>query len=219
MSGRANGMNTGIQCTQRKDGYWMARFEAGYTPQGKRYRPAVVRKTERQAKAAARALKREYEAKGQQFLTGRQWTVKAWVDRWLELKRLEYRPHVWRNSRGLLNNWVVTQIGNVRLHELTPDHMRRVAGNIVDAAKSPTTAANVHRLAMTCLRDARRDGLTVQDAVIHMRPPRKDINPRGAIPMSDVQRLIPVIAQRPDAARWLTGLYLGLRQGEVLGLT
>lgn len=71
MSGRRNGVNTGIQTYKRKDGYWVARIEAGWTSKGTRYRPAVVRKTEAAARAKAREMLREYNKGGQDAVRGR----------------------------------------------------------------------------------------------------------------------------------------------------
>lgn len=219
MSGRRDGMNTGIQTYRRSDGYWVARIEAGWTPRGTRLRPSAVARTEAEAKRRARELLRKYREGGQQALAGRNVTVAAWAARWEKIHFGSLKPRVREDYESKLRLWIIPTIGRRKLSELNPGDIRRVADAIAQARLSTTSAKNAHRVLKNMLRAAKREGLYVPDAALLTQSPKAAKSTRTAIAPEELAAILEVVQAQPDRSRWLTALSYGLRQGETLGLT
>src|SRR5690606_41899393 len=89
--------------TQRPDGKWVARVEAGWTDRGTRRRISRVRATEAEAKRALRDLQREL-AEGT-AVGGGKVTVKAWADEWLETQARRGRAEAQHTEPSTVGPW------------------------------------------------------------------------------------------------------------------
>ena len=184
----------------RPDGLWVARFEAGFTASGGRRRKTISAKTEAECKRRLRDAVRAYRAEGAVSLDPKM-NLKRWCDQWLKAEDLRVRPRVQQNRRSSISTWIVPTIGHRRLSELTPGDVRAVERAILKAGLSPTTAHNAHGLLVTILRDAKREGHSIPDAVLLATRPEKAESPRrGAVsapPRPPDARLTHAVPRRP----------------------
>ena len=214
---------SGTKPARRKDGMWVARIEAGWTPQGTRRRITVSAKTEAECRRRLKEKKRELAAGKDHGLNVRE-TVHSWSKTWLPMHAQKVRPTTYTTDAGAVRKWIVPTIGHRRLADLNPGDLRAIRDAITDpkqkgGPRSTTTAAHTHRVLRKMLRDAIVEGHNVPPRILEVESPRKAANDRTAIPVDQALRILAVTDQRPDAARWIAGMLQGMRQGEALGLT
>ena len=202
---------------QRKDGLWIGRVDAGWTPEGKRRRRTVSAKTEAACKRRLRELITKMEAGGP-VVTDTRTTVKRYADQWLEVKQTQLRPKAFNAAASPLRRWIIPTIGNKRIGDLSPAHVRQVEQAQRDAGLKGTTAAATQRTLMNMLRDARADGHHVSDAVLAAPKPKTSASDRRAMEPDELRRVLVEAGSRPGGLRWLLAVLYGWRMGETLGL-
>jgi hypothetical protein len=209
---------TGTKPARRSDGLWVARFEAGWTADGKRRRVVVSAKTEAACKVKLKDRQREFAADQSTGLNVRE-TVKSWSETWLPRHARKVRPTTYATDAGAVRKWIVPTLGHRRLSDLTPGDLRKLEDAIRTAGRTSTTALHAHKTLLTMLKAAVVEGHHVPDRVMLAPKPTKAANDRTSIPLAEAWRLLDVIGKRDDAPRWVSALLQGMRQGESLGLT
>jgi integrase len=205
--------------TQRKDGYWLGRIEAGYYSNGTRRQINVVRKTRAEVVRGLKEKQRQIILEGIPEAGIGHATVKTWAAVWLARHQKAVRPRVFVNDRGNVHKWIVPTIGHRRLDQLTPGDVRAVRTAVVKAGRSTTTARNVHWTLMGMLKAAQLEGHQVTERVLKVEAPVPAVSDRDAIPLDDALKILTAAMERPDRARWVASFLQAMRQGEVLGLT
>ena len=204
--------------SQRADGKWVGRFDAGYTRTGGRRRKTVVAATEAECKRRLKLAIRDHE-EGRGDLDTRT-NVKAWCDEWLPRAQKHLRPSSFNADRSAVTGWIVPTIGHRKLSELTAADIRKVHTAMRKADRKPSTIIRAHNVLAKILKDARRDGHNVPAAATDVPPPGQGLTDRDAIPLEDAARILAWITEhRRDRTRWAAALLQGMRQAECLGLT
>lgn len=204
--------------SQRADGKWVGRFDAGYTRTGNRRRKTVVATTEAECK---RRLKKAIQA--HEDGTGdldTKTNLKAWCDEWLPREQKTLRPSSYTATRSAVTQWIIPTIGHRKLAELTAADIRKVHVAMRKAGKKPSTIARTHAVLMKLLKDARREGHSINAAATDVPPPTAGLTDRAALPVEDALKILSWVTEhRRDRARWAAALLQGMRQAECLGLT
>jgi site-specific recombinase XerD len=209
---------TGTKPALRADGMWVARIEAGYTATGTRKRIVVSAKTEAECRRRLKERQRELATGRNRGIDARK-TVQAWSKEWLPIHAKKVRPTTYTTDAGTIRKWIVPTIGHRRLDELSPADLRALRDAITGAGRSTTTAAHAHRVLRKMLRDALVEGYAVQQRIFEVEAPQKAASDRTAMPLEHALKILAVTDRRDDRARWTAGLLMGIRSGEVRGLT
>lgn len=202
---------------------WRGVFDAGFNDRGKRRRITVTGRTEAEARRRLRNRKAEIAKAGAAASKpdARRKTVASWADDWLGLREHDVRPSTWTAYRTMVNGYIKPAIGATRLAELVPDHARRVeaAGRKTGAP----TALKARRVLGKMLRDAIREGYAVPTAILDAaKPPKAQRTHKPKREALSTAQAVAVLSHAADidgGVRWYVGLFQGMRQGEVLGLT
>lgn len=212
-------MNTGIQGpTRRKDGYWVCRVECGYKPNGRRNRPSVVRRTKREALAAAKEIRDDYISQGPQALRMRSLTVASLCNDWLTGPVKKLAPRTQDQYAMYSRAFFVPLLGRRRVRELETWDVDRLLTAAL-AAGSAHYANGALRAFKTMLRHGRRRGANVPDEVLAAQPLGGATSNRLAMTEDQLGRIFNVLDDYPDRSRWYLPLLYATRQGEGLGLT
>lgn len=198
---------------QRKDGRWVGTFEAGFTASGARRRTPVYGRSEAEVKRKLRDRLAAHKA-GQE--TAHRVTVKAWADEYLAIRVRELSPKGYNAAANPIKNWVIPTIGHKRLEQLTPRDIRAVQDAQRKAGRQP---ADTHRVLMTMLRSAMREGHPVPPRVLLVETPKSEKSDRTAMSVDQGLACLKAAAELPHGSRWLFTLLYGQRMGECLGLT
>lgn len=204
--------------SQRADGKWVGRFDAGFTRTGGRRRKTVVATTEAEAKRRLRNAIRDHE-EGRGDLDTKT-TVKTWADEWLPREQKALRPSSFTATRSAVTQWIIPTIGHRKLSDITAADIRKIHDAQRKDGKKPSTVTRTHAVTMKLLKEARRDGHQVSAAATDVPPPSAGLTDRAAIPVEDALKILSWATEhRRDRTRWAAALLQGMRQAECLGLT
>ncbi|MDR2896566.1 MAG: site-specific integrase [Propionibacteriaceae bacterium] len=150
-------------------------------------------------------------------------TLEAWMGLWLAALEAKASFATVDKAKWMVNNWLVPGFGRVKIDRLSPAMIEQRLATMVSPA-TRKTASPVTRWECYCaLRTALN--LAVQKQRIPVNPALNAVVPNPRRPEvqpltpDETARILKVVEDRPDKARWMVGLLLGLRQSEVLGLT
>lgn len=145
-------------------------------------------------------------------------------DEWLPAIRAEMRPNTLESYREIVDAYLVPALGNIRLQDLAPSHLKTLYGVLADQATapkkalSPRTIRYVHVTLHRALQDAVNWGRVPTNVAARVRPP-KPRRPTMETWEADELRafLLQVQGDRLYAA-WILAATTGMRRSEVLGL-
>lgn len=205
---------------RERDKRWVGTLEAGTNEKNKRRRIVVTDKDEHLAWDKLQVKRKILITEGRAAALKGSKSVQAWTTEWLRIQEKRLRPNTFNGTRSYVRKWIVPTVGQVKLEDVTADHVRRVSRAILDAGLSSTTAGTVQGVFQKCLKDARIEGYSVGSAALDVPKPRKE-NTRGrkAVPLEDAIHLIRVAETWPGGVRWLLAFIQGMRPAEVRGLT
>lgn len=170
------------------------------------------------------AVRRAEAARGLPAPRGRQ-TVAEYLDVWLEDVRDRLDVATWVNYESIVRVHLRPAmtarppgVGDVRLDELAPAHVRRVLSARRRDGLGPGRVGQVLAVLRTALGDAERDELVDRNVARLVRAPARQS--RETVPLDAEQAAALLAAMRGDRlyAFLAVGLGLGLRPGECLGL-
>lgn len=219
---------TGSLFQRTSDWRWMAAFDAGFTQAGTRRRvtvsgPGCVNGCKPRCPHVA-AIKRKVRDKRLEMAennnrpTKRTVSVAKWSEVWLENIQTKVRPSAYETDKAAVKA-IVSAIGEVKLTELEPADVRKVAAYLRKRGKSTSTALRYHGSLMRLLKAASVEGYNIAPNVLLADKPTAAVNDREAIPLPQAIAILEHVAAMPDGSRWALALLQGLRQAEALGLT
>jgi integrase len=201
---------------KRDDGLWVG-MVSGYGMDGKRKRRAVTSKDRATAQRKLTALVAQVNDQG--GLPARGLTVETWLTTWLDtIAAKRVRPRTLATYRGYARTHLIPALGRHRLDRLQPQHVRAMTDGMVKAGASSTTALQAHAILTRALTDAVREGHITRNVAQLVDRPRKEASHRGALTPEQAVTLLRSVDRTAMGARWAAALFLGARQGEVLGL-
>lgn len=154
---------------------------------------------------------------------GRSETVEAWLLHWLEhVVRPAKSYKTWAGRRSLIRTHVNPRIGKWRLdgsrNALRPEHLDALYAAMRSVGLADNYVNQTHRVLHKAFNDAMRRGRMSHNPCDMIDPPSPGRVRIKAHTLAEAQRIIEAASADPLAPRWLIGIVLGLRQGEVLGL-
>lgn len=204
-----------------KNRIWVGRYDTGTTNSAGRR--VIIKATSRDEDTAWQkflAAKKKYLIEGPRLegVKANQ-TVKGWAAEWLPVHEKAVRSGPFMTDRGNINNWIIPQIGGVRLEDLTAAHMRKVGAAPLAQGKSTSTAHSAQRTLAKMLRAAIADGYKVPERILAAKKVTIGANDRTAMSKEEVTRVFSKAYETyPDAVRFFMAVIYGSRKSEVLGL-
>lgn len=201
---------------QRKDGRWEARALVT-DGTGVRVRRSLLGRS-RSVVVAKLADAQRAEANGLPATTSRV-SLTEYLASWLEASEPRIRPRTYESYELIVRVHLAPALGHIPLVRLTPPQVQAFLNAKTKAGCSPRTVAYIRAVLRQALGQAERWGLVTRNVAKLAEPPR--------VPRRQVQPLDPAEARtfldaiRDDRyeALYLAALGVGLRQGELLGLS
>jgi integrase len=201
------------------DGYWHGRVTVGVRDDGRPDRRHVMSRKQVEVVRKVRHLEKLRDA-SRVPKPGQRWTVAGWLTHWIE--NIAIPPHVSENThagyRVDVEKHLIPRVGAHRLERLAPEHAERLYAKMQQSGLSAGTAHHAHRTLRNALNEAVRREHLARNPVLQAKAPKlaeEEVDPYG---IDEIQRLLEVVSERRNGARWVVALALGLRQGEALGL-
>lgn len=201
---------------RRRDGRWEARitFQEG----GTQRRRSFYATTQREAARKLRdALKRHDD--GLPLPAGRE-TLGSFLTSWLRNTAAPtLRRRTLQSYELIVSRHLNPQLGGVPLARLTPDMIQEYMNAKRAAGLSARTVQYHHAVLRRALGQAERWGKLARNPARLVSPPRVERPEVKPLTPEQAQLFLRAVAGSRDAALYTCALGLGLRQGELLGMS
>ena len=152
-------------------------------------------------------------------------TVGGYIAEWLAAMESQVLDTTDRNYEQMMRNWVVPRIGNIRLAELTPMHLRSLQSELLRSGRvdgtgglSARSVASCRRTLKKALKDAVRWGLIARNPMDAVDAPRVVDAEQVTWSAEQARTFLAAVADHELYAMWVLFLTTGLRRGEVAAL-
>lgn len=198
-------------------GRWMAQVSMGAkaTPDGKakRIRKTIYGPTE---KSVRRELTKLLAQQRQQRLVVSTTTVARYLDDWMErVGQTRLKANTRRGYRSKIKTYLVPHLGHHRLDRLEPDHIDAMFSAMRAQGLAEATLRQTYAILHRALSDAEKRRKVATNVAALVDPPGTKVNRRRPLTVAQARK---VLAAEGDGVRFHLALYLGMRQGECLGL-
>jgi integrase len=202
---------------ERSDGRWCAVLNLGWDG-GKRRRKYIYGTTA--ADVQEQLLKaRADHSKGLPVAVERQ-TVAQFLQDWLEQTlKPNAKPRSYESFSTIVRKHIGPAIGRVRLDKLSPQHVQGMLDQMRKLGLSPQTIVNIRTVLRSALAQALKWGLVARNVATLVDPPRIPRPKVHALGPDEARRLLEAARGERFEAIYVLALTLGMRRGEVLGLS
>lgn len=202
---------------KRPDGRWEARFTLGRDPgTGKQVQKSVYGQT--QAEVRKKLVAATAAVDEGTYIEPSRLTFGQWLDIWTK----EYNGSVKERTRqlyeGVVKNRIKPGLGAALLCQLDPITVQRYYNDLLKDGLSAKSVRNIHGIIHKALEQAVKLEYIARNPADGCELPRvekKEINPFEADALA---AFLQAIRDDPFERLFLTALYTGIREGEVLGL-
>lgn len=192
-------------------GRWVGNVEINEG--GKKVRKSVYGRTKEEAR---KRLVRAVRAKEDGTLVVSSITVETWLDEWLEkIAARTLRPQTIKGYRSKIERDIKPAIGKVRLVDLRPTHIRHLHDTMRDRGLAEASVRQAHAIIKRALKVAVMEGNLVTSPADRADSPGTHTAKPQQLSVAEAKRVLDVAG---DDVRWWLALFVGLRQGEALGL-
>lgn len=197
---------------------WLGFVDAGYDPNGRRRRIKVSGRTRAEARAKLADIRRNLDAgvhPGDQRIT-----VAEWLDQWVthlpaSIKSVNTIDNIkWATERHLK-----PAVGKRRLRDLSPDDVDSMLRERAEAGMARSSLVRLHNVLSRALRAAERRGKVTRNVATLVDIPAGPAKKSRSLTVAQARALLDVAEGDRLEALYKTALMLGLRPGELLGLT
>jgi integrase len=167
---------------------------------------------------AALARARNQQLDGIPF-TDERLTVGRWLETWLKnVKPPNTAPKTWITYEGFVRLHLAPRLGDIRLKELQPQHVRDFLSHCLEAGLSPRTMKHLRDALRAALNQAINDDLIQRNVAAKVKPPEIEPHELDVYTSAEARMLIEAARGHRLAALLTAATAMGLRKGECLGL-
>jgi integrase len=177
---------------------------------------ATYHRTEKEANVALRKML--YALEHGQLVTARQQTVKAYLEQWLEAKRLQLKDGSYEHYRKYVAHYFVPSFGDITLQKLTEAHIQTCYRKLLDGGIQPRTIRTIHSTLNSALNAAvRSHKLTINPCkfVTLPRVPKRELS---CLSIEQARHLVEVTREHKFGCLFTLALATGMRIGELRAL-
>lgn len=222
----ANGRGT---IRKRPDGLWEARFTVGFDPgTGKQRQRSVYGKSQKDVRKKMTAALKQLDDNS--YLDADKRTVGQYLDAWLkEYVEPVRKPYTVDNYRRSIDLHLKPNLGAIRLQELRPEDIQRMVRRFTTGDKkagsqrsqkplSPKTIKNIVGVLSSALQEAVNNQIIPRNPAQFVKLPAVRQKEIEALTIGQIAAFVEVAHTSPYYAPLACCLFLGLREGEALGL-
>jgi integrase len=202
---------------QRDDGLWVGAIDLGWVS-GKRSRKVLNGRTRAEVVKKMMALQ-PVIAQGINPVSDLL-TVEAYLEAWLRTRipgTISVRTEM-LYARAV-HTYINPSLGKIRLVKLTPSDVARMLQDLEAKKYSPSTRRMARATLRRALRMAEQDGLLARNAAAIAEGPKMDQREGRSLTPEQAKVFLAAVKDHRLEAAYVLTLALGLRRGEVLGLT
>lgn len=187
----------------------------GYKADGKRSRPTVYGKTQKEVREKLFELKQQSTSG---ILASTRLSVKAYLEKWLPEKARTLEPRTIKDYTYNITKYIVPRIGGTKLGKLTPLAVQSMMSDIDD--KAGTRTANYCRTILNGALGQAVKWQLISSNVVEATEPLKETKREMTIwTTEEAVRFLDVILSHRLYGLFYLVMSSGLRHGEVLAVT
>lgn len=171
--------------------------------------------TQKEALAAKRKMLHELEQG--QLVTAKQQTVKAYLEQWLQAKRMELKAGTYQYYRLKVIRYIIPALGHLKLQKLTDTHIQALYARLLETL-SPNTVRLTHGILYTALSDAVKQHKLMSNPAQFVTLPRKQKQELAYLTPEQMWQFLNAARGYSLECLFITALATGMRQGELLAL-
>lgn len=214
--------------SQRKDGYWQGRFDAGVKADGKRDVRYVYAKTEAECKRKLKDLIKDIHSSD--YVNVQKKSVKDYMETWLTtVKKNELKPKSYDRLEQTLTLDVYPNIGQLQLQAIESKDVQAMVNKLKDAGRAHSSIKKAYEAVNACFKLGVIQKTVKSNPALGVTIPSKKLFPAKKIHFytkEEVQQLIEqaMICWPNGTRRYPLGAFVpllintGLRMGELLAL-
>jgi integrase len=214
VTSRRRGLGEGT-IRERRPGQWEARVTVGFDVRGRQVRRSLYGKSRADAVAKMNSAIRGL-ALGVAPTSERQ-TVGDFLGTWIE-GQTSIRPTTMRRYRSLIKYQLIPLLGRVKLAQLTPQQVNIAMRQAVAGGLAPRTVNHARAVLRSALADAQRWGTVARNAAALAEPLEVSATRAASVRPEEARAILDAFRATELEAVVGMALYLGMRQGEILGL-
>jgi integrase len=204
---------------QSPDGRWHGWVTVGVKADGTPDRRHRTGTTQKAVAEKVHRLERDRDA-GTVLDTGRPMKVGEWLTHWVEaIKRPTVRYKTYVGYEVDVRVHLIPHLGGHRLDQLRVEHVEAVFAAMAAAGSSAGTIDHVRRTLRTALNDAMKRGRIGRNPAALATVARGDETEIEPFTAADARHLLDAAMGERNGVAWVIALSMGLRRGEVLGLS
>lgn len=202
--------------------YWEARYTAGYNPgTGRQIQRSITGKTQKEVSQKLKAATTSID--NGTYIAPNKMRLGEWLDIWVNEFLGSVKPYTVASYTSIVRNHIQPALGSVRLDALQAHTIQGFYNALGKAdgsraALAPKTIKGVHGVLHKALQKAVEVGylrVNPTDACALPRVARREITP---LCEEEMRAFLSAIAGHPFESLFVTALFSGMREGEVLGL-
>ncbi len=200
------------------DGRYCGFVTMGLRPDGSVDRRKRTGKTHAEVVRKVRKLEEE-RSEGNLQPAGTSPRLETWLTDWLAATALRVRPSTLSGYTVDVRNHVIPAIGKHRLARLEPEHVEHMDKVLLAKGLSAGSVQHVRRTLNKALNDAVRRRRLPRNPVALANTPRYDPPDVEPLTVAGARTLVEAAKDEPNGVAFMLAISLGLRRGEVLGLS
>ena len=203
---------------QRSDGLWEARYCVGTDPgTGKPIRKSVYGKTQKEVRQRLTEITRQLDTNC--YVDQDKRPLGLYLDSWMsEYVEPVRTPYTIVTYRGVIRNHLKPNLGAVRLCDLTTDQVQKMVRKLVNAGKAPKTIKNTMTVLNSALEQAVKEQVILRNPAKYAKLPSVQAPEIKTLSVEEIAAFMDAAEGCQYYAPLMCCLFLGLREGEALGL-
>lgn len=199
-------------------GRYEARLTIGRNPDGSQRRQLVTGKSRAEVRRKIDTARKAVD-EGRDSRPDRR-TVGQYLDAWLEdVLPGTVTPSTEANYRSMVELYIKPAVGGIDLVKLAPLDVSKMLRKMAKAGKSANTQRLARSVLRRALRYAERDGTVTRNAAALADGVKLNSTEGRTLTVEQARQLLDVTEHERLGAAWVLAMTVGLRRGELLGLT
>ncbi|CAA9570870.1 MAG: hypothetical protein AVDCRST_MAG33-2515 [uncultured Thermomicrobiales bacterium] len=203
---------------QTKAGVWRGAVSLGYKPDGTPRRKYVSGRTRAEVNRKVTRLLSD-DQRGIPVATDVP-TVARFLTSWLEdVVKVERRPRTYKNCLSICNRHLIPALGRHPIDKLTAQHIQAMLSQKRTEGLKGSSIAAIRTVLRIALNQAVRWDMVSRNVAELTNPPKRETHKAKPLSPAEVSQFLDHISGHREEALYVVAVMLGLRQGEILGLS
>lgn len=211
---RANGEGL---LRKRSNGTWEGRLTLGYDESGKQIVKSIYGKTKKAVSDRMNQMK--HDLKQGTYVEPTKTTVESFYRKWIADYLIEARDSTKYQYEGYYNNYIKDEIGSVEIQKVSDEMIQTLINKAYKKPLSPKTTRNLHGILHHLFSDAVRFKIINKNPAEYTKLPKVEQKEMLILEGDNLKAFMREIKSKPFEQIFYVDTFLGLREGEILGLT